>query len=1029
MPRMRLISMLTVTAVSAIACSSAGALEIKKETEHPRVLATASDIAALKAAIPTSALPARYGTVKLTFKAAADTPLDPVDAIIFGNNDHSSNSLYIRHFDDWDTANTIGLQVGVSPLFHERVNVSKGATASITIAYSPDNVTLTVSGGTLVDGSTTKTSPRGWTPDPTKPQKFYFVGRENNVVSEFKVLDGEGRETWNGANVDWRLGAAYYALGVQMTKKAVTIGACRADAIPTADSNNVCNVTNGSRGVITEAAAELGLAYQLTGVDTYASAAKHYAALINSVPYGSNGEWSMGARVGALGLIYDWFHDALDDTEKAAIRDTIIKTIETDIDGTHMDLVGMICGKDANNKDIPLLASTTTLQCAQTPNISRFYLSGHNGSAIHGTALGLLAIADGTTKTRVMPMIDTLYRHQVHMVGDRAVGFLPTREYISKDGGHQSLFAYGNGGELLERVRMWRTVQTATSDPLIDANTNFIPKLIKPYIYALRKSYSGVKDDLADGSFPASGDYYEALVTARSVGNMALAAAVSGDGIANAFYEEQIASKRERWSFVHLWERLYYPGTRAPAQANDLALAEHFPVAGNVLMRDTWKYDDDDDGAVLLDFKSTSFASENHQHLDQNSFSLFYRAPLLVDSGAYDEYYSKHWENYYRRTIAHNTIIVFDKDEKFQRGSTTFSNDGGQWYKGVYGVNSEIYPTLDELKPGGIYALDGVTAFENGARYTYTVGNASKAYQVKANDMPKLDPVDGFRRSILYLRQDDGTKPIILVHDRINSPKKLLATSLLHSVSRPETFGTQSFVTGSAGRYSIGGSRNAPMRIRNGAGMVTVEPMLPALATIRIVGGSTAEGQICHQLSEEAKTIRNDNDCRFTVRQADANGNLAWANFAPMAKLQTSDPSDFGNWRIEIAPAAEGTTGWQYQQFLNVLRVAPNDNGHGAPEASISQLLSSSDSSADAVALDANQSVAFATAPRAVKTLRFKPRNPAASVLVAGLEPGMFYSFVPVANSEYAIVQQSGEGTGRHPSSPKGILYIPAGQR
>lgn len=1019
MPRMRLISMLTMTAVSAIACSSAGALEIK--TGHPRVLATASDIAALKAAIPTSALPARYGTVKLTFKPGERTTRDLESAPIFGSSNHSSNHLYIRHVDGWDTADTIGLQVGLrfnaqSSVFNERINVSKGATVSITIHYNnPDKfISLVVGGATMADGRTTKTWAQGWTPDLANPQKFHFVGRENNVVSEFKVLDGENRETWNGANVDWRLGAAYYFLGEQMKRTAAAVLAC--GEAPT----YVCNVATGSRGVITETAAELGLAYQLTGEATYADAAKYYAALINSVPYGSNGEWSMGARVGALGLIYDWFHGALNDTEKAAIRDTVIKTIETDIDGTHMDLVGMICG---NN--IRLIASTTTLQCAATPDISRFYLSGHNGSAIHGTALGLLAIADGTTKTRVMPMIDTLYRHQVHMVGDRAVGFLPTREYISKDGGHQSLFAYGNGGELLERVRMWRTVQTAASDPLLDANTKFIPKLIKPYIYGLRKSYSGLKEDLVDGSFPASGDYFKTLVTARSVANLAIAAAVNGDGVASAFHEEQVARKRERASFVPLWERLYHPGTRAPARANDLPLAEHFSVAGNVLMRDTWKYGDDDgdDGAVLLDFKSTSFASENHQHLDQNSFSLFYRAPLLVDSGAYDDYYSKHWENYYRRTIAHNTIVVFDKDEKFQRDGTTFSNDGGQWYKGA------VYPTLDELKPGGINALDGVTAFENGARYTYTVGNASKAYQVKANELPKLDPAEGFRRSILYLRQDDGTKPIILVHDRINSPKKLLATSLLHSVSRPETFGTQSY-TGSAGRYSIAGSRNAPLRIRNGDGMVTVEPLLPKQATIRIVGGSTAEGQDCDQLIDADKTTRNDDDCRFTVRQADANGNLTWANFAPRDTLQTPDASDFGNWRIEIAPAAEGANGWQYQQFLNVLRVAPNDGGQDAPEVNTSTLLSSSDFSADAVALDAKQSVAFSTAFRAVKTLRFQPLNPAASVLVAGLEPGMFYSFVPVANStEYAIVQQSGEGTGRHKSSPKGILVIPAGQR
>ncbi|QBE62770.1 heparinase II/III domain-containing protein [Pseudoduganella lutea] len=1013
MPRMRLIPMLTMAAVATIgSVGPASALDIR--TDHPRLYATASDFAALKAEFPTNLLPANYGTVVVTLKPGArDKTRDLQDAIVFGNWEDSSSHLFIRHIDGWDTAGTIGYQVGFKTgpttwVVGERVDLRRGETASIKMHYNgPDKfLSITVTGGTLQsNGGTSRSLPgTGWAPDPAKPQKFYFVSRVNEEVVDIKVLDGENREKWSGANLDWTLQAAHYRFIDYATKTAAIIQACSL-VVPTSNSSSVCNVATGNRAVVTQAGADMGLAYQLTGESKFGQAAQHYVKLIGTVPVESNGEWSMGARVGALALIYDWLYAYLPDADKSDIRRTIIDTVRKDITGTnsdHMDLIGMACGNQ-----IGLKPSTATIECASTADISRFYISGHNGSANHATALGLLAIADGETKAMVMPMIDTLHRHQAFKVGDRAYGFLPTREYISQDGGHHSLFAYGSGGELLQRVRMWNTVQPTGTDALINEHTKFAPKLIKPYIYALRKGYS--EDASAwDGTFPPTGDYFDTRVTDSTVGYMALGAANAGDGVSTAFHKDYVQRGRSRLNAQALWERLYFPGTRAPAQPNNLPLAAHFAVAGNVFMRDTWLYDE----AVLLDFKSTSFASENHQHLDQNSFSLFYKAPLLVDSGWYDAYYSSHWENYNRRTIAHNTIVVYDPLEKFERSGTTFSNDGGQWYKGY------AYPTLDEVKPGGTNALDGVTVFEDTPSYAYTSGNASKAY--KSGVAEKLHHVDGFRRNIIYLRQDGGKKPIIVVHDRINSPKKLPATSLLHSVTRPETFGSQ-IHTGTAGIYSVNGSRNAPLRIRNGDGMVTVDPVLPRQATIRVVGGTAAEGHACEpQVRDVEKTTEDRYDCRFNVRQPDG----TWANYPPRDQTDASeDRSDIGNWRIEI----EGAPGWQYQNFMNVLRVEPNDHGTGVPEVAASQHLPSSDFSVDAVALDASQSVAFATKFGPADKVRFDPLDPKASVLVAGLVPNAYFSYSPIPGSEeYAVVQESGPGTGRYLSSPKGVLKIPA---
>ena len=70
-----------------------------------------------------------------------------------------------------------------------------------------------------------------------------------------------------------------------------------------------------------------------------------------------------------------------------------------------------------------------------------------------------------------------------------------------------------------------------------------------------------------------------------------------------------------------------------------------------------------------------------HQHLDQNQFTIYYNGYLAIDSGAdYTETESPHYLNYYRRTVAHNTMLVYDPQEKFFWSDNLLpaANDGGQ---------------------------------------------------------------------------------------------------------------------------------------------------------------------------------------------------------------------------------------------------------------------------------------------------------------------------------------------------------------
>ena len=58
----------------------------------------------------------------------------------------------------------------------------------------------------------------------------------------------------------------------------------------------------------------------------------------------------------------------------------------------------------------------------------------------------------------------------------------------------------------------------------------------------------------------------------------------------------------------------------------------------------------------------------NHQHMDGGSFQIYHKGPLAIDAGAYSGssggYNSPNNKNYFKRTIAHNSLLVYDPERK-----------------------------------------------------------------------------------------------------------------------------------------------------------------------------------------------------------------------------------------------------------------------------------------------------------------------------------------------------------------------------
>jgi len=217
-------------------------------------------------------------------------------------------------------------------------------------------------------------------------------------------------------------------------------------------------------------------------------------------------------------------------------------------------------------------------------------------------------------------------------------------------------------------------------------------------------------------------------------------------------------------------------GAKQDPAAADLPTAKLFPCRGEVFMRSAWEFDPatkyghpggyyygfpsgTDTTAVFVAFKSGP-AITGHNHCDQNTFTLFARGNLAIDSGTTPSG-EDHHRNYFVRTVAHNAILIYDPAETYPhepKGQEdlpeALANDGGQIF----------YEYEDELLRG--VSIDytfffkhkrtadagTVERFDTQEEYDYCCGRADVAYNA-------YDYVD----EITYQKCWRATRELVLV--------------------------------------------------------------------------------------------------------------------------------------------------------------------------------------------------------------------------------------------------------------------------
>lgn len=241
-------------------------------------------------------------------------------------------------------------------------------------------------------------------------------------------------------------------------------------------------------------------------------------------------------------------------------------------------------------------------------------------------------------------------------------------------------------------------------------------------------------------------------------------------------------------------------------------------------------------GDVFFRFNCGDYFT-GHQHSDQGNFELFKYAPLAIDSGYYSEWGSNHRENYYSRTVAHNTMTIFQPEEKFQSSYKNAGiNDGGQrvvwYYRGSTQQQSfTLSDYLAKKKTGAHYETGDITNFEADNNYAYINADITNAYNnpefSAENNKPKITE---FKRQIVVL------KPayFFIIFDKLSSVKPEYKKAwLLHSVTEPVLMNAKPVDAG----LGYAAYASGIVRIDNEKGRLFCTTVYPDKPRITIIGG------------------------------------------------------------------------------------------------------------------------------------------------------------------------------------------------
>ncbi|MES2307291.1 MAG: heparinase II/III family protein [Verrucomicrobiota bacterium] len=549
----------------------------------------------------------------------------------------------------------------------------------------------------------------------------------------------------------------------------------------------------------------IAFAGMVTQEKRFISLATQYAKAMSTTTGGTDS--TQRERLLAIAYVYDWLYDQLSDNDRTSLKNGMVSHIQALENAYHYSTTGAVyTGGHSRACNAAYLGAVVAMYGE--------YPSGFDGNSLLSTEYNLWTN-----------------------------GYNPFQAWVASKGGYHMGWGYGSGYTSCEPYLIWKS---ATGEAW---GEEWRKQLGSFYYYGLR----------GDDTFTASGDAWDMKFNTDSVPTCIQSAAL-GDPYSTDFVNRYNIGGD---GINYIWRILYMNENKFQALSSQsiesLPKAKAFGPSGFVIANDSW----DNINSTQLIFKSTSFYTVNHHHKDQNSMVLDYKGPLLIDSGDYDSYGTDHWLNYYTRSIAHNTMVVYDPTEQYILwDSKLLTNDGGQQFPAYALTPVGVEPkTLAEAQSAK-YALGGVTAFSQDANSCTMTGDATKAYLGSK--------VASYTRQIkmTYASTENANKPLLNVYDHVAlqaNKQGLTPKILFHSANTPVINNT---------------TRKVKIENANGGG-VEIEVVKPTNVTFTVVGDQS-------------------DPALFTVN----NG-----IYRPTQLM----PTESGTWRVEVSRTTPGDVDFEFK--------------------------------------------------------------------------------------------------------------------
>jgi len=542
---------------------------------------------------------------------------------------------------------------------------------------------------------------------------------------------------------------------------------------------------------------------------------------LRNTNYGKKGDLSRasGQMLMCGAMVYDWCYDQMKDSEKKAYINEFVRISKT-----------MECGYPPKNTEP---------------------IAGHSSEWMVMRDMLSAAIA-------IYDEFPEMYNHVMTML---CRDYIPVRNYVYAGHNYHQGTSYANVRFSNDLFSLW-ILDRMGAGAVYDPAQQFV---MYDFLYRRRP----------DGMVLPAGD-----VNPGIGGSYGLPAMLAYSYYKDPYLAYEYKRNTKIDNHCLIFDVLWRDYTIEPKSPETLPLTKYSGTPyGWMIARTGW-----DKNSVIAEMKINEHFVGNHQHMDGGAFQIYYKGPLAIDAGAYHGtsggYNSAHNKNFFKRTVAHNSLLVFDPNEKFASlnyggtDKTEFAdNDGGQRMPGDRWETCRSFADLlsDEYTTGQVLA-HGIGGDYMAPEYSYLSGDITKAYSDKVKEV---------KRSFVFLNLKSEKVPAaMVVFDKVVSKNAEFKKHwLLHSIEQPQV------------------SENGIIikRTKDGdSGMLSNTVLLPAKENLdmQVIGGKGKE---------------------FWV-----NG----TNYANAPQAGRPDPrNERGEWRVEVSPSAPANEDY----FLNVIQVADNN--------------------------------------------------------------------------------------------------------